>query len=227
MPDFALILPAAGASRRFGRSKLFENLGDAPVLVHALRAFAQRRDVTHIIIPALNHDALVSVLRQWDLGEKVKLCRGGANRAQSVSNALCELPETVEWVAVHDAARPLVTQALIERVFAAAAEHGAAAPALPVSLTIKQARGPLPAVVDRTVPRNELWALQTPQAMRRRDLLDAFDHCPVLLGEVTDDLQLLEMLGKEVWLVPGDERNIKITTQMDLKLAGLLLRDGG
>jgi 2-C-methyl-D-erythritol 4-phosphate cytidylyltransferase len=125
---------------------------------------------------------------------------------------------------VHDAARPLVSQELIDRTLAAAVEHGAAAPAMPVQLTIKQATGPLPAKVQQTVPRNELWALQTPQIVRRETLLRAFEECPYPLEHVTDDLQLLELCGQAAWLVPGDERNIKITTPQDLMLAELLLR---
>ena len=103
------------------------------------------------------------------------------------------------------------------------ARRGAAVPALPVSLTIKEATGPLPSRVRRTVPRHELWAMQTPQVMRRADLTDAFARCPVPLEQVTDDVQLLELLGREVWLIPGDERNVKITTPVDLEIARVLM----
>jgi 2-C-methyl-D-erythritol 4-phosphate cytidylyltransferase len=117
----------------------------------------------------------------------------------------------------------LVSQALIDGAFRAALEHGAAAAALPVHLTIKQAAGPLPAPVQRTVARDQLWAMQTPQAMRRRDLLDAFDACPIPLAQVTDDVQLLELCKKPVWLIEGEERNLKITTPLDLRIAQLLM----
>ena len=127
-------------------------------------------------------------------------------------------------IAVHDAARPLVSQGLIGRVLSAAFEHGAAAAALPVHLTIKQAIGPLPAPVQRTLPRHQLWAMQTPQIMRQSDLLEAFDACPIPLSEVTDDVQLLELAGKPVWLVEGEERNLKITTAMDLQMAESLVK---
>src|SRR5207244_1382072 len=127
-------------------------------------------------------------------------------------------------VAVHDAARPLVDQELIDRTLAAAVEHGAAGPALPVSLTIKEAAGPLPAAVQRTIPRLHLWAMQTPQIMRRNDLIDAFEKCPLPLDQITDDLHLLELAGIQPWLVTGDERNLKITTAADLQLAEMYLR---
>ena len=94
---------------------------------------------------------------------------------------------------------------------------------MPVSLTIKQADGPLPARVQRTLPRASLWAMQTPQVMRRADLLRAFETCPLPLEQVTDDVQLLELAGQPVWLVEGDERNLKVTTRMDLRVAEMVL----
>jgi 2-C-methyl-D-erythritol 4-phosphate cytidylyltransferase len=155
---------------------------------------------------------------------RVRLCTGGANRAESVRRGLDAVPAGIEWAAVHDAARPLVSQELITRTLAAAVEHGAAVGALPVTLTVKEADGPLPSRVLRTVPRSRLWAVQTPQVARRADLLRAFDTCPIPLGQVTDDTQLIELAGKEVWLVTGEEWNIKVTTQTDLRLAEMLLR---
>ena len=213
MPAFAVIIPAAGKSTRFGANKLMQLLAGKPVLFHTTDAFRFREDVTHVIIPM---EGTIG-------GEKLSYCEGGASRAESVLNALRAVPSDIEWIAVHDAARPLVSQGLIDRTFAAALEHGAAVPALPVHVTIKQARGPLPAKADRTIPRDQLWAMQTPQVMRRAALLDAFERCPIPLDQVTDDAQLLELAGHEVWLVPGDEQNIKITTPMDLKLAELWL----
>jgi 2-C-methyl-D-erythritol 4-phosphate cytidylyltransferase len=140
-----------------------------------------------------------------------------------VLNALRHVADAIEWVAVHDAARPLVSQSLIDRTIDVAKVQGAAVPALPVALTIKQATGPLPARVERTVPRHTLWAMQTPQVMRRADLLAAFENCPLPLHQITDDAQLLELAGREVWLVEGEERNLKITTQSDLLIAQMLL----
>ena len=130
------------------------------------------------------------------------------------------------WVAVHDAARPLVSSDVIDRTLSAAVAHGAAAAALPVHLTIKQASGSLPAKVDRTVPRQNLWAMQTPQIGRREDFLKCFAACPIPLADVTDDMQLLELCGLPVWLVEGEERNLKITTPIDLQIAESLLKPG-
>ena len=228
MACFSVILPAAGSSSRFGRNKLIEPLNGKPVLLHSLRAFTRRADVSQIIVATQSysaiHEAIVASASSIFVDPRLNFCPGGECRAESVLRAVREMPSDVEWIAVHDAARPLVSQELIDDTFAAAQAHGAAVPALPVNLTIKQCPGPLPAKVVRTVPRQELWAMQTPQIMRRADLLAAYEKCPMPLDQITDDVQLLELIGKEVWLVPGDDRNLKITTPLDLKIAELLMR---
>jgi 2-C-methyl-D-erythritol 4-phosphate cytidylyltransferase len=223
MPELAVILPAAGTSARFGadRDKLLEQLAGRSVIARSVEAFLNRRDVVQVIIPTRRPDMLAPEVPR-DM--RVNFCLGGDCRAQSVLSGLKRVGTQVEWVAVHDAARPLVSQDLIDRTIAAAIEHGAAVPAMPVGLTIKQASGPLPARVDRTVPRHDLWAMQTPQLAHRADLLEAFARCPIPLEQVTDDVQLLELTGREVWLVPGDERNLKITTPLDLAVARLILQ---
>lgn len=254
MPKFAVILPAAGSSTRFGgpRSKLVEELCGLPVITRAVAAFVQRSDTHQILIAVPNDPHAKAAPSQqnlariddasssgradeiWQalsrdpmvknrLGNQIVLVPGGGTRAHSVLAALRRVPADVEWVAIHDAARPLVSQPLIDRTFVAAMEHGAAAPALPVQLTVKQAIGPLPAQVQKTVPRNELWAMQTPQIMRRVDLLSAFEECVYPLEDVTDDLQLLELTARPAWLVQGEESNLKITTPQDIRLAQTLL----
>ncbi|HEX4056603.1 MAG TPA: 2-C-methyl-D-erythritol 4-phosphate cytidylyltransferase [Tepidisphaeraceae bacterium] len=228
MPDFAVILPAAGRSTRFGgsTSKLLQPLAARPVLAWTLDAFAARDDVRQIVIAANAPDAIRDCAKGLEKSvlAKLKICPGGSCRADSVRLAALACDAAIDWIAVHDAARPLVSQALIDRTFQVALAHGAAAAALPVHLTIKKAAGPLPAQVKQTIPRHDLWAMQTPQAMRRQDLLDAFAACPIPLDQVTDDVQLLELAGKPVWLVEGEERNLKITTPVDLQIADTLLR---
>lgn len=223
MSGLGVVIPAAGLSSRFGRDKLAAILGGRSVLRRTLEAFAARSDVAAIVLAGpvrvpddelLNGDASGRLLR----------CEGGDCRARSVLRALERVPASIEWVAVHDAARPLVSQALIDAVVRAARAHGAAAPALPVELTIKQAASPLPAPVQRTVPRAGLFALQTPQVARRADLLDALRRCRMPLEQVTDEMQALELAGREVWLVPGDPTNLKLTTPVDLLVAEALLR---
>jgi 2-C-methyl-D-erythritol 4-phosphate cytidylyltransferase len=231
MPDFAVILPAAGRSTRFGgaTSKLYQKLHDRPVLAWTLGAFAGREDVKQIVVASGDPDGVLECAQYLDpaASKKLHVCAGGTCRADSVRRAAMASREAIEWVAVHDAARPLVSQELIDRSFKMAQVHGAVGVALPVHLTIKQASGPLPAKVERTLPRPELWAMQTPQVMRRADLLEAFEKCPIPLDQVTDDVQLLELAGKAVWLVEGEERNLKITTPMDLEIAGSFLQSSG
>jgi len=231
MTSFAVILPAAGSSSRFGTNKLAADINGRTVLQRSLAAFLHRDDVSHVIIAANDyatvHDALVRPPFSPALlaNPKLNFCNGGPSRAHSVALALAAVPTDVQWIAVHDAARPLVTQALIDRTLAAAEQQGAAAPALPVAFTVKRADAPLPAAVRQTVPRHDLWAMQTPQIMRRADLARAIQTCPIPLEQVTDDLQLLELANKPVWLVSGQETNLKITRPIDVKIAELMLAD--
>ena len=225
MAKFSVIIPAAGRSVRFGgaRNKLLETLDGKPVIHWSVAAFLRRPDVASVILPTQEQRTIVKAIGIED--DRLHYCPGGDSRAASVRQGLLHLQDDSEWVAVHDGARPLVSQSLIDRTFRAAQEHGAAVPALPVQLTIKQATGPLPAKVHRTIPRNTLWAMQTPQIMRRQALLRAFGACPLPLESVTDDAQLLEFIGEEVWLVEGEERNLKITTALDLTTAASLPKE--
>jgi 2-C-methyl-D-erythritol 4-phosphate cytidylyltransferase len=224
---FAVIFPAAGRSARYGtgQSKLLEVVAGKTVVRRAVEAFSTRADVDAIVIAAPPEDqsTLAGALSELAGDSRIVFCAGGRCRAESVRNALQAVPSHIDWVAVHDAARPLVSQTVISRTFDTARQHGAAVPAMPVALTIKQAKGPLPAKVQRTVPRHELWAMQTPQAMRRADLLAAFESCPIPLDQITDDAQVLELSGRAVWLVEGEERNLKVTTPADLQLAEMFL----
>src|SRR3954467_9192356 len=155
MPPFAVIIPAAGSSSRFGgpKNKLLESLAGQVVLARTVNAFLARPDVHALVLPTSLPD-LAAILPN---NPRIHLCPGGATRAHSVLNGLRAVPDTLEWVAVHDGARPLVPQDLIDRTLAAAVQYDAAAvPALPVSLTIKEAAGPLPARVEKTIPRAHL-----------------------------------------------------------------------
>lgn len=226
MDQFAVIIPAAGRSARFGgpKNKLFEEIAGITVFRRALAAFLRCKDVACVVIATGPGQTPTDFLgEQSSPDSRLLFTPGGSSRAESVLRALKQVPGNTEWVAVHDAARPLVSQQLIDRTFAAAVQHGAAVPALAVPWTIKQATGPLPAKVQRTLPRHELWAMQTPQVMRRSHLLAAYEKCPLPLDQVTDDVQLLELSGHDVWLVEGEERNLKITTQIDLQIARMLV----
>lgn len=225
MPDpvysqLGVIVTAGGASSRFGTNKLTARLAGMAVLERTVRAY--QGVAAHVVValpPTAGSDPdVTSIVQTFRADASVGFVfAGGHTRAHTVRNALDSL--STEWVGVHDGARPLVSRGLIDRVVAAAFDTGAAAPAMPVALTIKRAGTTLPTLVKETVPRSNLWAMQTPQVMRRADLLDAYARCPVALKEVTDDVQLLELVGKPVLLVEGEEQNLKITTPTDLHLA--------
>lgn len=221
---FTLILPAAGTSSRFGSNKLLAPLGGEPVFSRTLLAFLDHPSLAAVVIASMHPNALrqaavKALARAESQGIDVQFVEGGDCRAQSVANAVAASPADVEWLAIHDAARPLVSRELIDLTLNQALARGAAAPAVPVTSTVKEAIGPLPAPVTRTVSRQTLWALQTPQIVRRNDLLDALARCPAPLSQITDDLQLIELAGGQTWLVAGDDRNLKLTTAGDLAVA--------
>ena len=228
MPKIAVILPAAGKSSRFhGKDKkVFANIDGRAVWLRAAEAFVNRKDVAQTLVVIAPEDQELFKSRYGAhiglLGIHIVL--GGAERFDSVGNALARLDADIDLVAVHDAARPCVTAALIDTVFAAAAKTGAALLAVPVGDTVK--RGDDQGRVEATVSRKGLWLAQTPQVFRRDWLVDAYARRVALAGSenVTDDAQLLEAAGHTVYLVTGSAGNIKITTREDVSLAEAILK---
>ena len=222
MPRFAVILPAAGRSSRFqsAEKKVFADLDGRAVWQRSAELFLARPDVCQCILVAAPEDRGRFAAALTD--GRIHVVEGGAERFESVANALEWTTSDADFVAVHDAARPCVTPALIDAVFARAAETGAALLAAPVADTIKRDDGA--GRVLATAPRQGLWLAQTPQVFRRDWLLDAYSRRTVLGASVTDDAQLVEAAGHAVYLVPGSIANLKITTREDLDLAEAILR---
>jgi 2-C-methyl-D-erythritol 4-phosphate cytidylyltransferase len=227
MGQFAVILPAAGRSTRFGDSrqkKVYADLDGRAVWLRAVEAFVNRPDVAQIILAIAPEDRELLERRYRAnvafLG--IRVIDGGAERYETVAKALEALDPACDCVAVHDAARPCVTPDLIDAVFAAAREHGAALPGLAVTDTLKRV-GPDHNAAE-TVPRAGLVAVQTPQAFRRDLLERAYAHRATLAAPITDDAQLVEALGHTCRIVPGSPFNLKITTPDDLRLASAILR---
>lgn len=224
MSRFAVILPAAGKSTRFNlqkRKKAFVDLKGRAVWLRAAELFVNRDDVIQTLVVVSPDDL------EW-FKEKfapnlafmnVEIVTGGAERADSVRNALARVRPDAEFVAVHDAARPLLVAEWIDRVFRAAEKTGAAILATPVTSTLKRARPD--GTIEETVSRTGLWAAQTPQVFRRELLLEAYARQGTL--QPTDEAQLLEQLGQSVALVDGSPLNIKITTNDDFRLAEVAL----
>jgi 2-C-methyl-D-erythritol 4-phosphate cytidylyltransferase len=227
MPCFAVILPAAGKSSRFRdqkEKKPFVNLDGRAVWLRTVELFVTRPDVCQCIIVVAKEDQEM-FRRRYGANLaflNVRIADGGKERFESVANALGLLGTEADFVAVHDAVRPCVTEALINAVFAQAARTGAALLGVPVSDTLK--RVDAQQQVQRTEPRQGLWLAQTPQVFRR-DWLEAAYAARSRLGrDITDDAQLVEAAGHPVHMVEGAASNLKITTRADLALAEAILK---
>ena len=227
MPSFAVILPAAGQSSRFGgpEKKPFLALGGKAIWQRSAERFWTRPDVhsVGVVVSPEDRERFESRFGAICTAMDVRIVTGGAERVEAEANALRGIPDGVDFVAVHDAVRPLVSSQAIDAVFAAAREHGAAMLALPVADTLKRV-DPLSHRIAETVPRDGLWAAQTPQVFRRDWLAEAYAKRHRHSAAITDDAQLVEALGHSVYVVPGSPSNFKITNRVDFELAEAILR---
>jgi 2-C-methyl-D-erythritol 4-phosphate cytidylyltransferase len=226
MAIFAVLFPAAGQSSRFRakEKKPFANLDGRAVWLRTVEQFVNRPDVAQCLIVVAPDDQEM-FRRRYGANlafMNVQIANGGAERFESVANALALLKPEVEFVAIHDAVRPCITEALITQVFTRAEKTGAALLALPVSDTVK--RVDAHQQVQATVPRQGLWLAQTPQVFRRDWLEAAYARRADLGQGITDDAQLVEAAGHPVHVIEGATTNIKITTRQDLVLAEAILK---
>ena len=218
----AVIVAAGNASRMGGIDKVMAPLQGEPMLVRTVRKF-QESDVIREIVIVTRKDLMDQVRLLCADFEKVKtVVEGGADRQASVSAGLAALSKKVELVAIHDGARPLISQAVIDRTVRAANTYAAAAPAIPVKDTIKVVQG---GIVTATPDRSRLRAVQTPQVFDLDLLRGALKNAEKKKLSVTDDCSAVEAMDMSVKIVEGDERNIKITTPLDLKIAQAFLED--
>lgn len=218
----AVIVAAGSASRMGGIDKVMAPLGGEPMILRTVRAFEDCEAVKEIVI----------VTREDLMGPIAELCsgftkirsvvQGGSSRQESVKLGLLAFSKEVRLAAVHDGARPLVSGELIDKVIRAAHSYGAAAPAIPVKDTIKVFEG---GFIAATPDRSTLRAVQTPQVMDRDLLLGALEKAEQEGIALTDDCSAVEHIGMRVRLVEGEERNLKVTTPLDLKIAELLLEE--
>jgi 2-C-methyl-D-erythritol 4-phosphate cytidylyltransferase len=216
-----VVIVAAGSSRRMGKTdKIMAMLAGKPVLFHVLEPFLKFRQVERVVL-VLNRRNLSSakeLLTKYGLGERIVTCLGGKRRQDSVLAGLKKLGKC-DWVIIHDGARPRINIDLVNRGLEAAQESGAATAAIPVTDTIKLAGTDM--VVRWTMPRENLWQIQTPQIFRYDMLMDAFQYNE---HDVTDEAQLVELTSGRVKLFMGAYDNIKITTPADLVIIGALMR---
>ena len=218
----AVIVAAGNASRMGGIDKVMAPLGGEPMIVRTVRTFQNCVAVKEIVI-VTREDLIPKITSLCGKFDKVMaVVAGGNDRAESVKNGLRMLSKKVKLVAVQDGARPLITEAVIDRTIRAAHTYGAAAPAIPVKDTIKVVAG---GIVSSTPDRSTLKAIQTPQVFDFDLLKGALKKAFEDGAAITDDCSAVERMGMAVRIVEGDERNIKVTTPMDLRIAELLLEE--
>ncbi len=226
MGKFAVILAAAGKSSRFAdphHKKVFTLLGEKPMWMISADLFSRRSDVAQIIV-VISPDDEEFFREKFGASAAllgIDIVLGGAERADSVLCGLARVKPEIEFVAVHDAARPCVSDADVDRVFAAAAKSDAAILATPCHSTLK--RGNQARQIVETVPRDELWLAQTPQVFRTQLLKTAYEKHPSP-SQATDEAAIVEATGHSVTLVEGNLLNIKVTTKSDLSVAKLALK---
>jgi 2-C-methyl-D-erythritol 4-phosphate cytidylyltransferase len=222
---FAVILPAAGRSSRFHDKhykKPFMPLANKPVWLYAAERFVNRADVKQTII-VISPDDMEDFRRKFAANTTIlgiDVVEGGAERADSVSKALARVKPDIDYICIHDAARPCIADEWITAVFDAAEKSGAAICAIPVAGTLKRVGANH--TIEETVSRTGLWEAQTPQVFDRKLLLEA--HAKRGDFPATDDAQLVERIGHQVTVVPGSPINLKIATKEDLRLAEQALK---
>ena len=218
----AVIVAAGSASRMGGIDKVMAELDGEPMIKRTVRAFQECDAVKYIVI-VTREDLILPIHNLCrEFSKVMEVVAGGKTRQESVQRGVNALDQKVELVAIHDGARPLITWQLIDRCIRAGNTYGAAAPAIPVKDTIKTVEG---GIVVNTPDRSKLRAVQTPQVFDLDLLQGALLKAQQDGAEVTDDCSAVERLGMKIKIVEGDEKNLKVTTPMDLKIAEMLLEE--
>jgi len=217
------IIVAAGESERLkaGEKKPFLKLRRRSILETAVCNFEKNTSIKNIIVVA-HKDDLEKVKKLLRNFKKVRsIISGGKKRSHSVKKGISSLASQEKIVLIHDAARPFVSSALIERIIYETRKHSAVIPAIEVTSTVKKIKGNF---VEKTIDRKNLFLAQTPQGFKVDVLKKAFDKKKKKSFNITDDAFLLEILGKKIKVITGEASNIKITTKDDLKLARRLIK---
>ena len=220
------ILVGAGLGLRMGGTikKPFLQIHGKPIFLHTIERFSQIDTITEIVCVA-GETEIRSLREQWqdilDTNKVKKIVPGGKRRQDSVYNGLCQTETDAEIVLIHDIVRPLVRKEHIEAVITKTREFHAAILAVPMKATVKEAGNNLR--IQRTIPRSSLWMAQTPQGFEKNLLVKVFNQLKNSDIEFTDDAEMVERTGHPVYIVPGTDENIKITTPEDLLIAEALL----
>ncbi len=221
-PYCAAVVVAAGSGTRMGADKLFMQLGGCTVIERTLAALDESEWIDEIVVATQSEKitTIAALARERGIRKLKCVVEGGADRPASAWAGVRECSERAELIAIHDAARPLVTEEIIERAVRAAAERGAAAPAIHVKDTVRQARG---GRVLRTLERDELYLMQTPQVFRAELIRAALGDAARLGISLTDDCAAVMLMDAEVFLVEGSEENLKLTTPADIYAASAII----
>lgn len=220
------IVPAAGSSTRMnGTDKLFAEVNGIPVIVHTLAALENCALISEIIIAARSEviAQLAELCKKHSITKVTKIIRGGDTRTASVLAALMEISPEAKVAAIHDGARPCVCERVLEETISEALKSGAAAPAVPLVDTIKEADEN--GMVVQTIDRKKFCAIQTPQCFEPGLIKGALTKAIQKKWDITDDCSAVERMGMSVKLVPGDRQNIKVTAKEDLYLVSAILND--
>jgi len=225
----AALVAAAGAGLRMNttKRKQYIILEEKPILARSLNLFVNHPAVIEIIavIPPGDTDVVIKLLKPFCPMERISLVEGGNTRQESVSRGLKVVSSNVELVCIHDAARPLASTRLLDRLIEAAHHCDAAVPVVALTDTIKEVSED--GYVMLTPERERLRLVQTPQVFKRQLIIDAYEEAARSKVIATDDASLVESLGKQVMAVPGETVNLKITSSLDLLIASLLLKGAG
>ena len=223
----AAVIPAAGnASRMKGTDKLFLELDGVPVIIRTLKVFENHPGISEIIVPT-REDAVESVKElcvQYGITKAKKIICGGETRAHSVLNGIRAVDKKCKYVAIHDGARPFIDEKTISDTIAAAKKYHAAAPMVPIVDTVKEKDG---CFTSKTVDRDSLCAIQTPQIFDRELILGALYNAVEKNLPITDDCSAVELIGGRIALTQGDVFNRKITTPEDIVFARAILESNG
>ena len=221
-PHCSVVVVAAGSSERMGADKMLMTLGAKPVIIRTLMAFQKSPLVDDIVVVTRPEKimGLADMIKLYDISKVTQVISGGATRMESALAGVSAVRKGAKLIAIHDGARPLVSQQVLEEAILRAAQCGAAAPAVPVKDTVKQAEN---GIVSATLDRSRLYAVQTPQVFEVALIKAALARALEDGAELTDDCSAVERLGIGVALTKGSYANLKLTTPEDLAMGEALL----
>lgn len=226
MNGVAAIIVAGGSGKRMGMNikKQFIELNEKPILAHTIEAFNKCKVIDEIIVVVGKEDKTkvkAEIVDRYGYHKVTQIVEGGAERQDSVYNGLLAVKDEIEYVMIHDGARPFISEEIVEKSLSMTKEKQATVVAVPVKDTIKVVNEEHE--VENTPKRSTLWSVQTPQSFKKELLTEAYAYAKERKLTVTDDSMLVEAYGKKVYVVEGEYNNIKITTPEDLVLGQAIL----